>query len=214
MSLRAPPMSVFAQVPNLRAEIGRRTVRERISDKLASLIASGILQVGEELPSERDLAALLAVSRETVNSYELESVHKSRLLIERAVAAEAAVRIDDSTLGRLEQSLAIQKQTMHDPVHFLICDREFHLTIYRSCGNPLLADFVADLYTFMLDHRRIAVSQPGAIEKSYLDHVAIFKALSAHDPQAATDAIGRHIDRIYATTVEILADKPKPKKSA
>ena len=99
-------------------------------------------------------------------------------------------------------------------MHFLICDREFHLTIYRSCGNPLLADFVTDLYTFMLDHRRTAVSQPGAIEKSYLDHVAIFKALSARDPQAATDAIGRHIDRIYATTVEILADKPKPKKTA
>src|SRR5580698_9312998 len=255
MSVRAPPTSVFAQVPHLRAEIGRRTVRERISDKLASLIASGILQIGEELPSERDLAALMAVSRETVrgaiqtlaasgvvavshgartrvvsrkidtlkigvtspsaiNAYDLDSVHKARLLIERAVAAEAAVYIDESTLARLKQSLAIQKQTMHDPVHFLICDREFHLTIYRSCGNPLLADFVADLYTFMLDHRRIAVSQPGAIEKSYLDHVAIFKALSAHDPQAATDAIGRHIDRIYATTVEILADKPKPKKTA
>ncbi len=175
MSLRAPPTSVFAQVPHLRAEIGRRTVRERISDKLASLIASGILQVGEELPSERDLAALLAVSRETVrgaiqtlaatgvvavsqgsrtrvvsrkidtlkigvtspsaiNAYELNSVHKSRVLIERAVAAEAAVHIDNSTLARLEQSLAIQKQTMRDPVHFLICDREFHLTIYRSAA--------------------------------------------------------------------------------
>ncbi len=141
-------------------------------------------------------------------------MHKSRLLIERAIAAEAAVRIDDSTLTRLEQSLMIQKQTMRDPVHFLICDREFHLTIYRSCGNPLLADFVTDLYTFMLDHRRLAVSQPGAIEKSYLDHLAIFTALSARDPQAATDAIGRHIDRIYATTVEILADKPRPKKTA
>ena len=255
MSVRTPPASVFIQVPHLRAEISRRTVRERISDKLASLIASGILQVGEELPSERDLAALLAVSRETVrgaiqtlaasgivavsqgsrtrvvsrkidtlkigvanasaiNAYELDSVHKSRLLIERAVAAEAAVHIDDSTLGRLEQSLAIQKHTMRDPVHFLICDREFHLTIYRSCGNPLLADFVTDLYTFMLDHRRSAVSQPGAIAKSYLDHVAIFNALRARDPQAATDAIGRHIDRIYATTIEILADTPKPKKSS
>jgi DNA-binding FadR family transcriptional regulator len=255
MSVRAPPISVFARAPHLKADLARRTVRERISDKLASLIASGILQIGEELPSERDLAALLAVSRETVrgaiqtlaatgvvavnqgsrtrvvsrkidtlkiggarpsaiNFYELDSVHKARVLIERSVAAEAAVHIDDSTLGRLEQSLAIQKQTMHDPVHFLICDREFHLTIYRSCGNPLLADFVADLYTFMLDHRRIAVSQPGAIDKSYLDHVAIFKALRAHDPQAVTDAIGRHIDRIYATTIEILADKPKPKKSA
>jgi DNA-binding FadR family transcriptional regulator len=255
MSLRTPPTNIFAEAPRLKAELGRRTVRERISDKLASLIASGILQIGEELPSERELAALLSVSRETVrgaiqtlaatgvvavsqglrtrvvsrkidtlkigvtrpsaiNAYELESVHKSRLLIERAVAAEAAVRIDDSTLARLEQSLAIQKRTMRNPVHFLICDREFHLTIYRSCGNPLLADFVADLYTFMLDHRRIAISQPGAIEKSYLDHVAILHALRAHDPQEATEAIGRHIDRIYATTVEILADKPKSKKSA
>ena len=253
--LRAAPTSIFAGAPHLRAEIGRRTVRERISDKLASLVASGILQVGDELPSERELAALLAVSRETVrgaiqtlaaigvvavsqgsrtrvvsrkidtlkigvtspsaiNAYDLDSVHKARLLIERAVAAEAAVRIDDSTLARLEQSLAIQKQTMRDPVHFLICDREFHLTIYRSCGNQLLADFVADLYTFMLDHRRTAVSQAGAIEKSYLDHVAIFEALSARDPEAATEAFGRHIDRIYATTVDILADKSKPRKTA
>ena len=178
MGLRTAPREVFAQAPHLKAEIGRRTVRERISDKLASLVASGILQVGDELPSERELASLLDVSRETVrgaiqtlaamgvvavsqgartrvvsrkidtlkigvtspsaiNAYDLESVHKARLLIERAVAAEAASRIDDDTLARLEQSLAIQKQTMRDPVHFLICDREFHITIYRSSGNPL-----------------------------------------------------------------------------
>ena len=60
MRLRSGPTPVFAQAPHLRAEIGRRTVRERIGDKLASLIASGILQVGDELPSERELAALLA----------------------------------------------------------------------------------------------------------------------------------------------------------
>src|ERR1700684_2773365 len=225
MSLRTPPASVCARVPHLRAEIGRRTVRERISDKLASLIASGILQVGEELPSERELAALLSVSRETVrgaiqtlatigvvavsqgsrtrvvsrkidtlkigvaspsaiNSYDLESVHDARLLVERAVVAEVAARIDDETLARLEQSLAIQQHTMRDPVHFLICDREFHLAIYRCASNPLLADFVIDLYTFMLDHRRVAVSRPGAIEQSYRDHVAIYEALRARDPEA------------------------------
>ena len=50
------------------------------------------------------------------------------------------------------------------------------MAIYRSSGNPLLADFVTDLYAFMLDHRRLAVSQPGAIEKSYRDHVAIYEA--------------------------------------
>jgi DNA-binding FadR family transcriptional regulator len=253
MGARAKPKTLFARA-DLKAELTRRTVRERISDKLASLVASGILQVGEELPSERELAALLAVSRETVrgaiqtlagqgiveiaqgartrvvsrkidtlkigvaspsaiNGYDLESVHGARLLVERAVVAEVAARIDNGTLARLEQSLAIQRQTMRDPVHFLICDREFHLAIYRCAGNPLLADFVIDLYTFMLDHRRVAVSQPGAIEASYRDHVAIYEALRARDPEAVVAAFGRHIDRIYATTVQILAETPKEKKT-
>ena len=66
MAARIKPQTLFARAPDLRAELTRRTVRERISDKLASLVASGILQVGDELPSERELAALLAVSRETV----------------------------------------------------------------------------------------------------------------------------------------------------
>jgi DNA-binding GntR family transcriptional regulator len=65
----------------------------------------------------------------------------------------------------------------------------------------------------MLDHRRVAVSQPGAIEESYRDHVAIYQALRARDPEAVVEAFGRHIDRIYATTVEILADRPKEKKT-
>ena len=102
---------------------------------------------------------------------------------------------------------------MRDPVHFLICDREFHLAIYRSSGNPLLADFVIDLYTFMLDHRRVAVSQPGAIEKSYRDHLAHLQALQARDPAAVIAAFGRHIDRIYTTTFEILAGRAKEKKT-
>lgn len=249
------PRSIFSQARQLRPEFGPRTARERISDKLASLVASGILQIGDELPSERELASLLCVSRETIrgaiqtlatmgvvavsqgartrvisqkidqlkigvtspsaiNRYDLESVHKARLLVERAVVAEAAARIEEATLARLAQSLAIQKQTLDDPVHFLICDREFHLTIYHSSGNPLLADFVTDLYTFMLDHRRTAVARAGAIERSYRDHVAIYEALRARDADAVTQAFGRHIDRIYATTVDVLTDEPPSRRTA
>jgi len=237
-----------ALVPGFRSEIAKLTVRERISDKLASLIASGILQVGDELPSERELASMLSVSRETVrgaiqtlagrgivevahglrtrvaradidsltigvtspraiNSYDLEAVHHARLLVERALVADAARTMDDETLARLDRSLAIQRSAMADPVHFLICDREFHLAIYRSAGNPLLTDFVIDLYTYMLDHRRAAMSRPGAIEKSYEDHLAIMNALRSRDADATVAAFGRHIDRIYATTLSILKER-------
>ena len=160
----------FSRAPYKRPRSARRTsAASRISDQLASLIASGILQVGEELPSrlnlprswrsaarlceaadpdagcergrrgEPGLAHALVVSRKidalrigvtspnVINAYELNSVHKARVLIERSVAAEAAAHIDESALVRLEQSLSIQKPTTRDPVHFVICDREFHL---------------------------------------------------------------------------------------
>lgn len=248
MSTGFKNQGLLVKVPDIRAEITRRTVREKIGDKLISLIVSGILQVGDELPSERELASFLSVSRETVrgaiqtlaakgivevsqgartrvirsdidasrhgivgpwsiNSYDLESVHQARLLVECAIVAEAAERIDDEALCRLGSSLAAQKETMGDPVRFLICDREFHTAIYRCAANQLLAEFVIGLYAYMLEHRRAAISRPGAIQKSYEDHLAIVGALYRRDPGAVVAAFTEHIDRIYVTTISIMAER-------
>jgi DNA-binding FadR family transcriptional regulator len=46
--------------------IGQRTAPERIADRLLAAVAVGVLQPGEQLPSERDLADTLGVSRTTI----------------------------------------------------------------------------------------------------------------------------------------------------
>src|SRR5262249_30632670 len=56
----------LSQVHELKTAVIRRTVRDVVVEKVAALIASGMLQVGDFLPSERDLAAALQVSRVTV----------------------------------------------------------------------------------------------------------------------------------------------------
>jgi DNA-binding FadR family transcriptional regulator len=239
---------LFDRLPTMRGGIVRRTVKDLVADKLTSLIGSGLLKVGDELPGERDLSAILSVSRETIrgavqtlaargivdvshgsrtrvargdvesfrigltsagtiNSYDIEAVHGARLLVERAVVGEAAVRISAETLRQLDESLAAQRKMLRDPVRFLIADREFHVAIYRSAGNPLLSDFVIDLYTYMMEVRRVAVSRPGAIRKSYEDHGAIVAALRAHDEAGVVAAFDRHINRIYATTRPLLPRK-------
>ena len=53
-------------VSPLHEAIHRQTAREMIRDKIVSMIASGVLQMGDELPGERELSTMLAVSRETV----------------------------------------------------------------------------------------------------------------------------------------------------
>ena len=53
-------------MPAFQDAIVKRSIKDVVADKIAGLIASGMLQVGDALPSERELAASLNVSRETV----------------------------------------------------------------------------------------------------------------------------------------------------
>ncbi|MFO6463498.1 FadR/GntR family transcriptional regulator [Jannaschia sp. KMU-145] len=59
---RLPPENTKA----LMGQVSRQSVRAAIAEKLAALIASGVLAVGDELPGERELATSLSVSRETI----------------------------------------------------------------------------------------------------------------------------------------------------
>jgi DNA-binding FadR family transcriptional regulator len=244
--LRVAPMNfVLENAPELREAIVRRNIRDVVAQKIANLIASGLLKIGDDLPSERDLAVALRVSRESVrggiqilsakgllavvqgartrivsddlgpefkrlreprliNSYAIEDIHAARLLVERNVVGAAAERIDDETLGILNDSLDAQRFAIDDPVRFIIIDREFHQTIYRASGNPVLADFVGDLYAYMMEHRRKAMSEPGAIERSFDDHRQIVAALERRDRAAVVSTFETHIDRIYQTTLTVL----------
>lgn len=243
-------LSILAHLPDLRDVVSRRSAREVVADKIVCLIVSGILQVGDHLPSERDLAASLQVSRETVrggiqslaargiidvsqgartrvatadigafaaerretsriNSYDIETIHAARQTVERPVVAAAAEHINQQELDCLGESLAAQRACQDSPVQFLICDREFHLTIYRASRNPALADFVSELYLYMMAHRRTAISRPGAIAASYHDHEAILAGLINHDPVAVVAAFNIHLDRIYATTRGVLDSNPR-----
>ena len=238
------------RLPGLREGIEKRTVKDQIRDKLAYMICSGLLRIGDELPSERELAATLNVSRETVRgaiqmlaglgmidisagsrsrvvrdegyvlhdtvgalrslkNYRNETVAEARRVVELAVVRDAAQRITDKTLKRLKGLLDAQAEMFDDPVRFQISDREFHQTIYEASANPLLVDFVGDLYAYALDYRRKAMKQPGAVERSYQDHCAMYAALKAHDPDAAASTFGDHLEHVYMTTSQVMKKSKK-----
>jgi DNA-binding FadR family transcriptional regulator len=82
-------MELIARIPGGSGRIGKRTVKEQISDKLAYMIHSGLLRAGDELPSERDLASTLGVSRETVRA--AIGVLQARRMIEVSQGARTRV---------------------------------------------------------------------------------------------------------------------------
>lgn len=246
---------ILTEVPKLGGSITRQTARDAVADKLTTLIATGMLRPGDELPGERELASVLHVSRETVRGaiqilaakgfievsqgsrsrvaavdlshlpitiaapsaidrYDLEAVHGARMLVELHVVDQAVDNVTDELLAKLEALLEAQRQLGKDTMRFLICDREFHLAIYRACGNPLLTDFVVDLYGYLMEQRRHAMAVPGATQNSYDDHVAIVDALRRRDRKAVVEAFRGHLTRIYETTREMRARPPLEERRA
>lgn len=61
-------MTDLATLPGLRERLVRHPLREQIAAGLAAQIEAGLLLPGDELPSERDLATLLEVGRESVRA--------------------------------------------------------------------------------------------------------------------------------------------------
>ena len=235
---------MLSPLPDLKAVVSKRTVREQIAGKLAAMIRSGLLRVGDELPSERDLSGTLEVSRETVRSaiqtlaavgmleisqgartrvvrsegypfagaddpgkigrYSADEVFMARKLVELSVIRDAAERIEQSDLERLQRLVDAQGEMAEDPVRFQISDVEFHRLIYRAGGNRLLESFLGDVYDYALDFRRKALLMPGAVAASWRDHQCILKALRAHDAAAAAAAMERHLLRVHRTTLQAM----------
>ncbi len=97
-----------AQLPLVGGAIVKRSITDAIAEKIATLIASGILQVGDALPSERELAATLGVSRDAVRGGIRTLAAQGILEISqgartRVVRADVgSVRIGFSTAGAID----------------------------------------------------------------------------------------------------------------
>ena len=82
-------MKLISRIPGDHGGISKRTVKEQISDKLAYMIHSGLLRPGDELPSERELASTLGVSRETIRA--AIAVLQARRMIEVSQGARTRI---------------------------------------------------------------------------------------------------------------------------
>ena len=243
------PLRLLERIPGDRGPIVKRTVKDQISDKLAYMIHCGLIQPGDDLPSERELASTLGVSRETVRAAiavlqarrmievsqgartrvvgrgamplhesvgilgdlkhrSLGEVSEARAAVEVQVIRLAAQRISSRELARLQSLVDEQQGMLDDPVRFQISDQEFHQTLYRACGNDLLAGVVFDFYGYALEYRRLALKRKDAIAHSVDEHQNIVDALRKHDPQAAAGAMSRHLDQVHRTTRAVMRRRP------
>jgi DNA-binding FadR family transcriptional regulator len=136
-----------------------------------------------------------------LQTFDAMTVAETRTVIEVAILRSAAINITQESLDKLAAMLVVQKSVLEDPVAFQISDNEFHSLIYSSGRNDLLAKIAADVYSYALEFRTVALKEELSTVRSFREHQQIFRALSNHDPDAAERAISAHVDSIFKSTL-------------
>lgn len=182
-------------------QVSRPSVREA----LRGLQILGVVktrQGGGAYISSLDAADLLGPLQVliTLNTQNIEALTQVRVMIDGGIARLAAKQLNDADLARLAAIVTVQKKLLSDPIGFRVSDLEFHRTIAESTGNPFMVRVSHSLYVLGTEYRRIASDRPGVLKQSRDDHVAIVKALTARDPDAAAAAMETHIRNVHEST--------------
>lgn len=108
--------SLLAEDGTGLGHVPRQSMKDTVAEKLATLIATGVLSVGDPLPAERDLGAALGVSRETIRGALL--ILSTRGILSVVQGARTTVASDDvGDLGRFAISYPSVTISALDDVH-------------------------------------------------------------------------------------------------
>ena len=192
---------------------------------LREMISTGQFAPGQHL-KEAELAAALNVSRgpvrealtqleaegqvelrrhrgafvSTLTRVDVEEVHTLRAAIERLAAERASVRMGSVEFAAMDKVLAQMEQATPTitPEEAVRLDLEFHDIIYASCEHQRVQRVwtsIRSQVSFFLHTRN--VNFPDFSEVGHPEHLELRNALSLADPQAAGEAVEKHLSGAY-----------------
>jgi DNA-binding FadR family transcriptional regulator len=194
-----------------RFGVGRPSIREA----LFSLSRRGLVELGSgrrprvaEPSFDIVMGELDVLARQALrNSDNLFHLMELRRILECALVRKLALEISDKQINELHQRLEENEEALGDLIKFWRTDSEFHKTIARMNGNPLLPTLVDALLSWLIDNRKVTLSMPGSAERALKDHKAIFNAIRAHQPEAADMAMATHLisveERVRASLMSL-----------
>lgn len=215
-------------------------ISDAVYDTLRDAILSRKLKAGESL-SVPELARRLGVSRSPVREAVLQlvanglgtseprkgavvaqtdpesllAIHDVRELLEGLSVRRASLKATPRDISKLdgllkEQARAVKEKNAH---LFESTDEDFHSYISDINPEPKLVQFLRILRDQMQLAVTVAITNPEHIERAYLEHKAILKALSEHDSTAAELAMRAHIVGSKERVAETLRQSPEDKPS-
>lgn len=128
---------------------------------------------------------------------DLDEIFPLMALLEGRCAFEAARNVTQADLDALEglhAELARYAQAVDIDAYYET-NYQIHEAIQRLAGNRWLSGVVSDLRKVLRLSRHKSLKLPGRIHESCAEHLSVFSALKAHDPEGAEALMKTHVLR-------------------
>ena len=125
--------------------------------------------------------------------HDLENLMQIRIALEGLAAADAALHGSEEEIDKLEAFLPQMRQALRDRKRFSALDLEFHVTLARLSGNPLLADLVYMIRSHLARGLERVLLPPDALPLTLKEHTRIVMKIRQHDPEGARQAVSSHL---------------------
>jgi DNA-binding GntR family transcriptional regulator len=133
-------------------------------------------------------------------------------LLEGRCAYEAARNVTQADLDALEGLHAelSRHAAAGDIDAYYETNYQIHEAIQRLAGNRWLSGVVSDLRKVLRLSRHKSLKLPGRIQESCAEHMSVFSALKAHDPEGAEALMKTHVLRQRGALSALDRADPEP----
>jgi GntR family transcriptional repressor for pyruvate dehydrogenase complex len=198
-----PPGSRLPSVRELSQQlsVGQATVREALS----ALKAMGLITIkqGEGTFVNRFDPNEIAKPLQSITLCTKEDIFgllELRKIIETGTARLAAKRRNDQDLERMRAALSKMEKELSVAAAGEQADWEFHYAIAQASKNPFiltLMDTISDkIRTALKDIRLYLFRTPGAPERLWKEHVAVYQAILSQDSDQAGERMLLHLVQV------------------
>lgn len=178
-------------------DVGRPSIREA----LFALEKMGLVRIktGEKAkvtrPTPRDLLSSLSGMANLLldQPQGVEDFEQARMFMETSIARHAALHATEEQVEVLHEALLRNQEAIPKARLFAITDVAFHRVLTEIPGNAIFVAMHDALVDWLINQRRLPADPDTSNRQSFDGHAAVFEAIKARDPDAAAQAMEKHL---------------------
>lgn len=129
-----------------------------------------------------------------------------RIMMEAALARDAAIHANRDHIAEMKEALAANEAAIETSEDFFDTDIAFHSVLYKIPNNPILPSIHKAYTDWLSVHWLQMPRHPERNRVNYQSHRAIYDAVLMRDPDAAEQALRKHLDDAWSQVQHTFKD--------